>query len=51
MVKTTVSLYLESDVVEKLRKLAKRDTKSLAKVVEKLINEEDKKCNSPNASS
>jgi macrodomain Ter protein organizer (MatP/YcbG family) len=46
MVKTSVSLYLESDVVEKLRRIAKKDTKSLAKVVERLINEEDKKCNS-----
>lgn len=39
MVKTSLSLYIENDAVEKLRRVAAKKNTSLAKIVEKLINE------------
>jgi len=39
MVKTILSLYIENDAVEKVRRVAAKQNTSLAKVIEKLINE------------
>ena len=39
MVKTVLSLYIGSDAVEKVRRVAAKQKTSLAKVVEKLITE------------